>query len=461
MKSQCFCIWVRYTISITEMSFALARQSKTNKMVEGKMSTPAKHHSSIYPHRINNFNRDSPDYFLHLQQTIGNQTVQRLISSNNVGFDFAKIGILQPKLKVSQPGDAYEQEADKIAEQVVRMSDSFDSVTLIAATNGEEGVDRKCEACIMKKEEEKLEISLKPSATFSSETNDETANEINSLRSTGGSSLDPSIKGFMEQKFGFDFSNVRIHSDERATRSARSINALAYTIGNEIVFGEAQYRPFTFEGKRLLAHELTHVVQQTSPKNNDNDNEQYQSLHSYGTIKNAEEDAGIYRYSTQNCEKSDVTSDIDPADLRATQMAIHSAGQLARFLSIPSDPHVRDLLLKNFNDDKLSTIREVYAHFKKIEAELLGSDYQYECEDDCDSENAYVYPFWTDIHLCMNKLKGRPTDFIAGVIVHEMSHYAADTGDHEYFYPGTGVTSLSEDEAIDNADSYEGFAARL
>jgi hypothetical protein len=143
-------------------------------------------------------------------------------------------------------------------------------------------------------------------------------------------------------------------------------------------------------------------------------------------------------------------------------MAVRSVGKLKSFLSTPtSDPHVRDLLLKNFNDDSLSTVRQVYANFKKIETELLGEDYQYECENDCDEENAYVYSFWTDIHLCMNQVKGLPTEYIAHVIVHEMSHYAADTSDHEYFYPGTGVTSLSPSKAIDNADSYQGFAGRI
>ena len=65
----------------------------------------------------------------------------------------------------------------------------------------------------------------------------------------------------MEPRFGYDFSNVRIHTDQRVAKSARSLNALAYTIENNIVFGEGQYNPKTVEGKKLLAHELTHIVQ--------------------------------------------------------------------------------------------------------------------------------------------------------------------------------------------------------
>ncbi len=66
----------------------------------------------------------------------------------------------------------------------------------------------------------------------------------------------------MESRFGHDFSQVRVHSDEKATGSARSIGALAYTVGNNIVFGSSKYQPASMEGRTLLAHELTHVVQQ-------------------------------------------------------------------------------------------------------------------------------------------------------------------------------------------------------
>jgi hypothetical protein len=94
------------------------------------------------------------------------------------------------------------------------------------------------------------------------EMNDELATEIHNVRSSVASSLDPSTREFMESRFGYDFSNVRIHADERAARSANLVNALAYTVGNDIVFGEEQHKPNTPEGRRLLAHELTHVVQQ-------------------------------------------------------------------------------------------------------------------------------------------------------------------------------------------------------
>ena len=73
-----------------------------------------------------------------------------------------------------------------------------------------------------------------------------------------------STNRFMESRFGCDFSPVRIHADESAARSANSVNALAYTVGNDIVFGQGQLQPDSFQGRKLLAHELTHVLQQTS-----------------------------------------------------------------------------------------------------------------------------------------------------------------------------------------------------
>jgi hypothetical protein len=81
------------------------------------------------------------------------------------------------------------------------------------------------------------------------------------LRSPG-QSLDTTVRAFLEPRFGHDFSNVRVHTDDRAATSARAVNALAYTVGSHIAFDTGLYRPNASDGKQLLAHELTHVVQQ-------------------------------------------------------------------------------------------------------------------------------------------------------------------------------------------------------
>lgn len=85
------------------------------------------------------------------------------------------------------------------------------------------------------------------------------------LRSPG-QPLDADTRAFMEPRFGHGFSHVRVHTDEKAAESARTVNALAYTVGRDVVFGTGQYSPATTHGRALMAHELTHVVQQGQSK---------------------------------------------------------------------------------------------------------------------------------------------------------------------------------------------------
>jgi Domain of unknown function (DUF4157) len=85
---------------------------------------------------------------------------------------------------------------------------------------------------------------------------------VHDVLSSPGQPLEPGTRSFFDTRFGHDFSGVRIHSDGRAAESARAVNALAYTVGPQIVFGAGQYRPESTSGKHLLAHELAHVVQQ-------------------------------------------------------------------------------------------------------------------------------------------------------------------------------------------------------
>lgn len=88
---------------------------------------------------------------------------------------------------------------------------------------------------------------------------------VHEVLSSPGATLASDAVAFMEPRFGYDFSEVRVHTNSQATQSARMVNALAYTVGRDIVFGPGQYAPHTEEGRKLLAHELAHVVQQDSP----------------------------------------------------------------------------------------------------------------------------------------------------------------------------------------------------
>jgi hypothetical protein len=85
---------------------------------------------------------------------------------------------------------------------------------------------------------------------------------VHDVLQLNGRPLDPPVRSFFESRFGHDFSDVRVHTDAKAAKSARAVNAAAYTVGADVVFGSEQYLPTHESGQRLLAHELTHVVQQ-------------------------------------------------------------------------------------------------------------------------------------------------------------------------------------------------------
>ncbi|NJM62400.1 MAG: DUF4157 domain-containing protein, partial [Oscillatoriales cyanobacterium RU_3_3] len=155
---------------------------------------------------------------------------------------------IQTKLKISEPGDKYEQEADRIADEVMQMPKPF--------------VQRQIEGEEEEDEEEMVQRKTNPTSLNSEKSSSEVPPIISEVLNSSGHPLDPKTRTFMESRFGYDFSQVRTHTNVKANQSARSLNALAYTVGQNIVFGSDRYALDTHEGKRLLAHELTHVVQQ-------------------------------------------------------------------------------------------------------------------------------------------------------------------------------------------------------
>jgi hypothetical protein len=166
----------------------------------------------------------------------------------------------QPKLTVNQPNDQYGQEADSMADRVMRMPDSSADENAFFKPSIT-SVQRKCQHC----EEEEKTLHRKESSTAETNGGHQLDTYVGSLHASG-QPLPESSRKFFEPRFGRDFSNVRIHNDSVAAKSAQSINALAYTTGKNIVFNSGQYSPDTESGKRLMAHELTHVVQQGTSK---------------------------------------------------------------------------------------------------------------------------------------------------------------------------------------------------
>jgi hypothetical protein len=121
------------------------------------------------------------------------------------------------------------------------------------ACGGSPGAAGECAEC------EKKRLQRKADSTGQIPVVPPLVHEV--LRSPG-QPLGREARTFMEPRFGHDFSRVRVHTDSRAAESARSVGALAYTVGSDIAFSQGYFNPGTKKGKRLLAHELTHVIQQ-------------------------------------------------------------------------------------------------------------------------------------------------------------------------------------------------------
>ena len=176
---------------------------------------------------------------------------------------------IQAKLEVSQPGDAYEQEADRVADTIMRMADDSRGDTVaISEKRPEPHIQRECLECQAEEQENLGQVQRKEAEgqTGGSEAGMSTVESPVESLNGNGQPLATSARAFFEPRFGYDFSQVRVHTDAQAAASARAFHAVAYTSGNDLVFGTGQYAPENTEGRKLLAHELTHVVQQAQPR---------------------------------------------------------------------------------------------------------------------------------------------------------------------------------------------------
>lgn len=180
---------------------------------------------------------------------------------------------IQPKLKIAAPNDKYEQEADRVADQVMRMPESKVQRQKMPDEETEEveepihanplasAITPLVQRLVADEEQDDDLVQTKSTRHIAPVMTPSISSDIQSLQG-GGQPLSRSTRGFFEHRIGADFSSVRIHNDTRATRAAQSVNARAFTLGHDVVFGAGEYSPQTSSGRKLLAHELTHVVQQ-------------------------------------------------------------------------------------------------------------------------------------------------------------------------------------------------------
>jgi hypothetical protein len=145
---------------------------------------------------------------------------------------------LQTKLRINEPGDIYEQEADRIADQVMAKPANF------TANGASPRIQR---------------FSGQPNGQM-----DAVPAGVDQAIASPGRPLEPALRQDMEQRFGYDFSRVRVHTDAQAAESAKAAQARAYTVGRNVVFAAGEFDQRTLTGRKLLAHELTHVWQQST-----------------------------------------------------------------------------------------------------------------------------------------------------------------------------------------------------
>lgn len=248
-----------------------------------------------------------------MQRTIGNRAVQRILSA----------GVIQPKLKIGTLADRYEKEADWVADRVVSRVASVrpgegasrkgppdqsysendgtvtnDAIRQFGAGRGLPRVSlanlgasignralvrilgsqayhtptsavprlsRKC-SCGGKAEGECKECAASRLAREGHSSRDLVGSEapviVEEVLATPGKPLQDSVRRSLEPSFGYDFSRIRVHDDSKSAESGDAAKALAYTVGRHVVFARGQYALGTSQGDRLLAHELTHTIQQ-------------------------------------------------------------------------------------------------------------------------------------------------------------------------------------------------------
>jgi hypothetical protein len=274
-----------------------------------KTTTPGRAHFG-QSHEVNSI--------LPLQRTIGNQAVQRMLDANTgdrtgdptttvirrFGHDFSRIPVhscartfIQPKLTVNTHGDIYEQEADRVADMVMQAPDhgtplgardESDPEPRPSILGGQEksfsrkGIEDEedvplkkgvvAEKCGCGEDDKRLEE--KAGVTRSEGVGADSLNldpeietRIQAMRGDGRP-LTSSERGFMEPRFGADFSAIRVHTNQEADTHSRALHARAFTMGSDIFFRAGEYEPGEAGGHRLLAHELTHSIQQGAARLN-------------------------------------------------------------------------------------------------------------------------------------------------------------------------------------------------
>jgi hypothetical protein len=311
------------------------------------------------------------------------------------------------------------------------------------------------------------------------------------LQSTGHP-LDASTRTWFERRLGRDFSDVRIHADDRAAESARAINAHAYTSGPHIVFGAGQYATHSERGRRLLAHELTHVVQQRAHSS-------AAGIAARDDAAEQEAERNEARLSTTglptfNARPTIVSRqagpaapavcspaqqhEIDPAFQTASTWLDTTIDALDVYIGSPGPGTVRDALDRHFHSTSVAVATLVRTNLRSTRTEVNrfiqagapagggarqpGFTTLCTTTDDSDCDELTAFVRGRDMVFCPSFFRGQRPAYRAGVVIHEVAHTLVGLDIEDRAYKSDRLYEfLAPREALNNAESYEQFAREI
>jgi hypothetical protein len=352
---------------------------------------------------------------------------------------------LQPKLAISQPGDPYEQEADRVADQVMRMPELAVQRQCAACAAG----GPMCSAC----EGEAISVSRKAQGAIGSDA----PSLVHSVLRSTGQPLGASARALFEPRFGQDLGHVRVHTDREAQQSARDVSALAYTVGPHVVFDAGRYAPGTPDGQRLLAHELTHVLQEEK-----------------GDIGYLQRQASpTFSDGCEDWEEAMITSHLSDArrwiDVAEPLVTAYAKGRGTSAERAAVEAALRD----NFHTTDPIHVARIAANIRALRTALHGA-LEFSCRDPgiCANPEALAgAPFqlylpgindsWGsfggDIGFCAPWFESPLYLVRVSTVLHEVGHAQVGLGAVQDIYEDRDASAygaLSPEEAIDNPDSY-------
>jgi hypothetical protein len=316
---------------------------------------------------------------------------------------------------------------------------------------------------------------------------------VHEVLSSPGQPLDVQTRAFMEPRFGHDFSRVRVHTHTKAAESARAVNALAYTVGRDVVFGSDQFTPDTPAGRKLIAHELTHTLQQSQQSQSLGgslhiDSSQSAAEHQADAVA---ENAVIEKqmrpdlFSVHKLSGPDVMVQRTPtfgSDCRdeydrcrvieplgaATQLLNRVLAELPALADgTVTSGRIVDLLHVHFHDPGATAARAatVLTNFRAIKSEL-DSSINFNCHAlpaECKAREGRVGAFTSgcspgsDISLC-DAYYNMPCVEQARILIHETTHNILNSCRDLAYVHESNYMTLSPEEASRNPDTYAQFA---